>query len=242
MGKMIDLTKEHFDTLTPIRPLSKRKNNHVVWECKCKLCGNLFTATSDSIKRGSKKSCGCLAKQVAKKMGQSKAKNLLDYNFDFLEPLKPTKKRQCGKIIWQCRCKICNSIFESNASDILSGKVQSCGCLKSKKEKKIKDILNKHSIKYFSEKTFDDCRFNDTHALARFDFYLPDYNILIEYDGIQHFESKGGWNTEAQLEKTKTHDIFKTNWAKTHNIILKRFSYKDYNILTLDNILGGEPN
>ena len=28
------------------------------------------------------------------------------------------------------------------------------------------------------------CKFLDTNALAKFDFYLPDYNILIEYDGI----------------------------------------------------------
>ena len=60
--------------------------------------------------------------------------------------------------------------------------------------------------------------------------------------GIRHFGAKDGWNTEIQLGKTKAHDIFKPNWAKTHNIILKRFSYKGYDNLILNNMLGGEYN
>ena len=50
-------------------------------------------------------------------------------------------------------------------------------------ERKIFDFLNNKNIKFISEKTFPDCR---DKALLRFDFYLIDYNCIIEFDGIQH--------------------------------------------------------
>lgn len=64
----------------------------------------------------------------------------------------------------------------------------SCGCsINSKGEAKIKKILKENNIEYIQEKRFNDCVFN-TKKIARFDFYLPQENCLIEYDGIQHFQ------------------------------------------------------
>lgn len=38
------------------------------------------------------------------------------------------------------------------------------------------------------EYTFEHCRNPKTNSKLRFDFYLPKYNIVIEYDGQQHFK------------------------------------------------------
>ena len=55
--------------------------------------------------------------------------------------------------------------------------------LSSKGEKIIRDILLKNNIDFEEQKTFETCRFLNTKAKARFDFYLPNDNLLIEYDG-----------------------------------------------------------
>lgn len=44
------------------------------------------------------------------------------------------------------------------------------------------------NVSFEKEKTFIDCVNPKTNFLLRFDFYLPDYNIIIEYDGEQHFK------------------------------------------------------
>ena len=64
-----------------------------------------------------------------------------------------------------------------------NGHKTSCGCLRSKGEQKIIQILQENNILFEKEKTFENCFYPDTGGMCRFDFYLPDYNILIEYDG-----------------------------------------------------------
>ena len=54
----------------------------------------------------------------------------------------------------------------------------------SKGEELISVILKNNNILFEREKTFNDLK----HGLLRFDFYLPERNIIIEWDGLQHFE------------------------------------------------------
>jgi len=63
-----------------------------------------------------------------------------------------------------------------------------CGCPKcnlSKGELLVAKILNKNSIEYISQKTFPDCK---NIKKLPYDFYLPNYNILIEYNGELHYK------------------------------------------------------
>lgn len=52
-----------------------------------------------------------------------------------------------------------------------------------KGETKIKKLLTENNIKFETQKIFSNFRYQDTQQFPRYDFYLPDYNILIEYDG-----------------------------------------------------------
>lgn len=61
--------------------------------------------------------------------------------------------------------------------------------------KRISSILDSLEIVYEKEKKFDTCLSPKGNPL-RFDFYLPDYNCLIEYDGQQHFSSTFGEGEE----------------------------------------------
>jgi len=104
--------------------------------------------------------------------------------------------------MWECKCE-CGNIITVFGKYLDNGHVISCGCIKSSGETKIKKLLTELKIEFEAQKSFETCRFPDTNALARFDFYLPNYNCLIEYDGEQHFVSKNsGWSNDTKLEYT----------------------------------------
>ena len=54
---------QQYGRLTVLRRSDERINKTPVWECKCK-CGNLTLATSYQLRKGLKKSCGCLLKKI----------------------------------------------------------------------------------------------------------------------------------------------------------------------------------
>ena len=69
----------------------------------------------------------------------------------------------------------------------------------------------------------------------RFDFYLPDYNLLIECQGIQHKEWREGWQTKEDFERQLEHDKRKREYAKEHNIDLLEILY--YELKDIKNII-----
>jgi DNA-directed RNA polymerase subunit M/transcription elongation factor TFIIS/very-short-patch-repair endonuclease len=97
-----------------------------------------------------------------------------------------------------------------------------CPCHKeSKGEILIVKILKRHKIRFIRQKRFSDCRNKNT---LPFDFYLPDYNYCIEYDGIQHFAESNPWFNKL----IPVNDKIKTNYCKDKGIKLIRISYTDF--------------
>jgi len=97
-------------------------------------------------------------------------------------------------------------------------------CQKSIGELKIKLLLEKNNIKYEVQKTFNNCR--NINVLP-FDFYLPENNLCIEFDGLQHFkpiEFFGGLKT---FKKLKINDKIKTDYCKNNDIKLIRIRYNE---------------
>ena len=75
-------------------------------------------------------------------------------------------------------------IYLQTPSDHLQG--YGCPvCNESHGERFIRNYLDKNNIKYESQKRFKDLK--DKTYLS-YDFYLPNYNMLIEYQGKQHYE------------------------------------------------------
>lgn len=101
------------------------------------------------------------------------------------------------------------------------------GCQKCKTSKGENFILKyfcDNNIKYIHQHKFNDCIHNTKLV---FDFYLPDHNLLIEYDGEQHFISKDFFGGEEGLKYNKLRDSIKTKYAEDNNIKLIRFRYDD---------------
>lgn len=72
MGRFKDLTGQKFDRLTVIKRAGTSKSGKVLWlcECSCKEHNQITTTTSNLI-TGNTKSCGCLAKESASKVGKA---------------------------------------------------------------------------------------------------------------------------------------------------------------------------
>lgn len=112
---------------------------------------------------------------------------------------------------------------------------QGCpSCISSKGEDKIEKWLKNNSFNYIKEKRFKGCK--DKNEL-RFDFYLPNYNLCIEYDGQQHFKPlksicRGSFSIEQANKKfnyIQRHDKLKDDYCKSNNIELIRIHYIYFN-------------
>jgi hypothetical protein len=109
------------------------------------------------------------------------------------------------------------------------GYIDFLGCENNKEsigERLVKSYLEQNNIKYIREKKFESCK--KIRELP-FDFYLPEYNTCIEYDGELHYKPILIFGGEETLKRTKTNDRIKTKWCKENNINLIRISYKKKN-------------
>lgn len=226
---------DKFLMLTVLERTDRKTNNRVYyWKCQCD-CGNIVEVIASHL--GKTQSCGC----AQQKHYENQIIDITGQRFGMLTALKRTdKKGPNGSYLWTCQCD-CGKIKDINGSSLRNQEVISCGCSKySAGELKIRQILSDNNILFEAEKTFPTCKFLDSNLPARFDFYLPDYNLLIEYDGKQHFsykENTNFWDNKENFEKTQMRDAYKTQWAKDNNIRLKRVPYYDYKRITLDYLL-----
>ena len=107
-------------------------------------------------------------------------------------------------------------------------------CNSSKGEKRIRIILTRKNIDFESQYSFSNCR-SSKNRLLKFDFFLPNFNICIEYDGEQHFKDVPFFKNS--LQTIQNNDLIKNKYCKENNIPLVRIPYWDYKNIT--DILDG---
>jgi very-short-patch-repair endonuclease len=109
---------------------------------------------------------------------------------------------------------------------------QGCpSCNESKGEMKIRIFLTSNNIEFEREKRFDDCK---NKKSLPFDFYVPTYNLCIEFDGEQHFIPHSfkfkKENEDIKLENLKLvqkRDQIKNDYCKEKGINLLRIRYDE---------------
>lgn len=227
---MNNLIGKRYGKLTVIgRDSLQRKDNHIYWICKCD-CGKEISVRSTLLVTNKKSHCSC-----EKNFYQGKIVDLTNQHFGNLIALYPTEKRSGSHVMWHCKC-LCGKELDIDGHSLRMGLSQSCGCsFFSKGEEKIKNLLEINHFIYETQKTFDSCRFQDTNALAKFDFYVEE-TYLIEYDGIQHFEETN-WSKPEILKKIQERDVFKNKWCKENNIPLIRIPYTYYQKLSIKDLI-----
>jgi len=96
-------------------------------------------------------------------------------------------------------------------------------CKSSKGEEKIYKYLVENDIKFEREKKFKDL------GMKRFDFYLSEKNIIIEFDGEQHFKANNFFGGEEGFRKRQISDLIKNQYCFDNNIKIIRIPYTEFN-------------
>ena len=208
----------------PPRKNERKSDYRGVFECP--VCHKNFEARITAINNGGYKSCGCNASKVLHdKYFNKPIEDLSGFTFGELTVISPNPNRKKGeRFKYLCKCS-CGNYVCVEPSSLKDGTTKSCGHIKSLGEKKIIEILSENNISFTKEKTFETCK---NIRLLKFDFYLNDYNILIEYNGIQHYKTGSGWNNKEKQINTMENDKIKKEWCKLNDIPLIIIPYTDY--------------
>lgn len=126
------------------------------------------------------------------------------------------------------RCTICKEEFIAEPNSVI--RISGCpSCREPHGEKYIREYLKLKGTEFETQKAFYGLVYK--HPLY-FDFFLPKYNLLIEYDGKQHFTSIDFFGGEDMFRYQKERDDIKNRYAKNNKINLLRIPHtiKDENI------------
>lgn len=217
--KMLENNKKHLKeiwgecVIIKIAGKDKYDGLHVWVKCSC---GTIFTTRYRNLTSGRTTKCkghlrngGIIGKKIN--------------NIEILEIVNIEPNENGEHIIVKCKC-FCGEEFTCRYNNLTQGNTMSCGCIKSKGEEVCADVLKNKNIRYVRQKTFPDLK--DKRNLS-YDFFLPDYNVLIEIDGSFH-RAELKFTSHSNLKEVQIHDEMKNNYAIKNNLLLKRFVYEDY--------------
>ena len=147
-----------------------------------------------------------------------------DYEANLINPNEISKFSH-KKVFIRCIDTHYHGTYEISASVFSKG--HRCPyCNESKGEKEIIKFLTKYNIKYKSQYKFKNCKFK---RQLPFDFYLPEYNICIEYDGEFHYKML------MDFDNSKIRDSVKNYYCNQNNIKIIRIPY--WNFKNIEEIL-----
>lgn len=132
MGRpVVDLIGKQFGNLVVLRQ-SSSISGRIRWECECS-CGNITYSDSGNLKKGHKKSCGCLLKY-----NKGLPRNLLGQRFERLIVIEFSHIDTGGYYNWKCRCD-CGNVVVVRGDSLTTNNTKSCGCLKVEKIRESKN-------------------------------------------------------------------------------------------------------
>ena len=232
-----DLTGMKIDRLTVLYYAGVSEEHHAIWHCKCS-CGNEKDIEAKYLLSGNTHSCGCYRKEK----GRQNMQDLSGQRFGKLVVVSPIEKRtRQGSRIWECRCD-CGCTTYVSAANLKGGSTNSCGCITSKGNFKVTQLLTQNNILFEKEYSFEDLMNTDTNYKLFFDFAILDehnrLSYLIEYDGEQHFLTRSqGYFSEKSIEKIHLSDRKKNEYCLEHNIPLIRIPYTRFNELVIQDLI-----
>lgn len=106
-----------------------------------------------------------------------------------------------------------------------------CSQIYSLAEEMIKEWLISNTIPFYFQHHFNSC-VSPTGRKMPFDFFLPNHNLVIEYDGEHHYKPSPLFHPGDKFHKQQIRDDIKTSFLKAHKIELLRIPYTEFNNLT----------
>lgn len=130
MSKVINEIGNKYGKLLVI-DRDKTKKGKAYWICRCD-CGNIISACGSSLRRGKKKSCGCLEKQAIDETGKKYGRLLV---------IERVKKENNKNAYWLCKCDCGNEVIVAG-NNLRNNSTKSCGCYRTELSSKPKKNLS----------------------------------------------------------------------------------------------------
>jgi hypothetical protein len=206
------------------------KNNKESIEWKCGVCNHIWKNNFKSINLDNQWCPSCSGRlnnnlEVVRKLAKERGGECLSRIYE------NNKKN----LLW--KCGDCEHIWEARFDRVKSG-TWCPNCCRSHGEREISKYLDKKKIKYKQE-------FNIKVRSMRLDFFIPELNTAIEFDGIQHFQVYRRYTPDEETLKLRQQfDVDKTMYCIEKNIKLIRIHYESLNNINeiLDKVLSSKSN
>jgi very-short-patch-repair endonuclease len=197
-----------------IKLLSKEYSNiYSEFDCECLNCGYKWKASYTNLIHN-KTGCARCSKKLKHDIEKIKTE------INGITVLSKIYKNNRTPLL--CECNKCHHKWYSNYHELKAGK--GCPlCNASLGEKKIYEWLRSNDIEFKYQHKFKDCKYKSQLV---FDFYIPNLNVCVEFDGELHFKQT---SLNCDLEVQKLRDNTKNEYCKDKNIKLIRIPYWEIN-------------
>lgn len=208
--------------------IGEYKNARTPLEIRHNSCGTLYKVRPDDFKHGKRcPTCSIKLRVAHETKTTAKFKEEVSLLVGNEYEVASEYKRWDIKI--RMFHKTCGIYYETQPNSFLQGR-RCPNCKYSSGENLIKSYLDEHSLSYDQQVKYDDLY--DKRKLS-YDFYVPKYNLLIEYQGRQHYKPIKRYGGEEHLKVQQYHDNLKREYASKNGINLLEISYANN---TLDKV------
>lgn len=190
----------------------KNFNSKLNMNVRCRKCNYEFSTTYNRVNYQNSSCPVCKNKKVLKGYNDiwttnSEIAKLLSNKDDGFKYTYASNK----KLDWEC--PMCGNIINKSVSDVYYRGLhcQNCSDGLSYPEKFIRNLLMATNIRFDYQKIFEWAKDK------KYDFYLPDFNCIIETHGNQHYEENKYFNSRT-LSEEQENDLYKENKAIEHGI------------------------
>lgn len=189
-----------------------RKNTVIVY---CKKCQQKYEKTFQDFKL----TPSCPYCESHHNLNHTAFLQMVPEDYEALEEYKGTET----KILFRHKCGFIRKISPHALLSNHAG-CPRCSEKMSRGERKIVDYLEEHNINYKKEARFE----WSSNPRYRYDFYLSDYNTIIEYNGEQHYKRSSCTGWKMTVEEQQERDKIKQTEAEAQGINYFVIPYTDF--------------
>ena len=195
--------------------IGEYKGTHIPVEIRHNLCGRILTVRPHEFLSGNR--CRSCSRTKTTEQFKDEVKQLEGNNYQVMS------KYMGDAIAISMRHNVCGYEYKVRPNSFLQGN-RCPKCNKSRGEAMVERVLISLGIDYIPQFKFGNLV--DKSRLS-YDFYLPKHNVLIEYQGIQHYKPIQIFGGETSYAKQKVHDRLKKEYAEENNFKLLEIKYTE---------------
>lgn len=221
-------------------------NVDALMKFKCQKCGDVYESSFYSFYKNEKYLCNDCSFEIS---GEKQ-------RYSYEEIYNKIEETGCHLItdyytgntqVLEIECGTCHETFFTSWQIFNNKNNKACPDCNGKisaGENKFIELLENYNINYIFQHKYNDCKFKN---VLKFDFFLPDYGIIIEVDGLGHFKALECFGGEEEFKLAKIRDGIKNTYCKNNKIPLIRIPYNSNNMnnfisrseIVINHILSG---